>query len=262
MKLHVRESGVPTGLPVILLHAFPLSGEMWQPQREALRTFRVLAPDMRGFGRSPLVAPFLIEHMVDDILETLDGLGVKKAVFVGNSMGGYVALRLAEKAPERVRALILCDTRAEADGNEAKLKRAATIELVRTKGLSAFAEPFLQGALAPRTLSGSPMAVEFLRQMILRAQPEAVMNALLALASRTETLPSLSSFRFPTLILVGSLDSLTPLACSETLRGRIVGSELQIIPDAGHFPSVENSKAFDGAVSAFLAQLAPSGDRV
>ena len=262
MKLHVRESGVPTGLPVVLLHAFPLSGEMWQPQREALKAFRVLAPDMRGFGRTPLVAPFLIEHLVDDILETLDELGVKKSVFVGNSMGGYAALRLAEKAPERVRALILCDTRAEADGNEAKLKRAATIELVRSKGLAAFAGPFLQGALAPRTLSASPMAVDFLRQMILRAQPEAVMHALAALAARTETLPALPSFRFPTLILVGSQDQLTPLSCSETLRGRIVGSQLQIIPDAGHFTSVENPQAFNRAVSSFLAGLAPLGDRV
>ena len=118
MRLALRESGVPTGPPVVFLHAFPLASGMWEPQREAMKSFRVLAPDMRGFGKTPLVAPFLIEHMVDDVLETLDGLGVPQAVFVGNSMGGYVALRLAEKAPQRVRALVLCDSRAEADGNE------------------------------------------------------------------------------------------------------------------------------------------------
>lgn len=255
MKLSVRESGVPTGLPVVLLHAFPLSGAMWEPQRPALKEFRVLALDMRGFGGTPLVAPFLVEHMVDDVLETLDALGVEKAVFLGNSMGGYAALRLAEKAPARVLALVLCDSRAEADGNEARIKRAAAIESVRTRGLDAFAEPFLKGALAPQTWTHSPMAVDFLRRMIVKASADAVMNALMALAARTETLPALSSFRFPVLILVGSHDQLTPLACSETMRGRITGSQLHIIPDAGHFPSVENPSVFNDRVVSFLKRL-------
>jgi len=255
MKLHLRESGVPTGLPVVFLHAFPLSSGMWEPQREAFKGFRVLAPDLRGFGSTPLVAPFLVEHMVDDVLETLDGLGVPQAVFVGNSMGGYVALRLAEKEPQRVRALVLSDSRAEADGNEARIKRAASIESVRTLGMSAFAEPFLKGALAPQTWARSPMAVDFLRQLIVKASPEAVMNALAALAARTETLPALSSFRFPALILVGSHDQLTPLACAETMRGRITGSELHVIPDAGHFPSVENPSAFNARLRSFLTRL-------
>lgn len=255
MRLSSRESGVPAGLPVVFLHAFPLSSEMWEPQRKALKEFRVLALDMRGFGNTSLVAPFLIEHMVDDVLETLDACGVEKAVFLGNSMGGYVALRLAEKAPGRVKALVLADSRAEADSNEARLKRAAAIESVRTRGMSAFAEPFLKGALAPQTWSRSPMAVDFLRQMIVKASPEAVMNALTALAARTETLPALSDFRFPALILVGSHDQLTPLACSETMRGRIAGSELHIIPDAGHFPSVENPAVFNDRLLSFLKRL-------
>jgi len=255
MRLALHESGVPTGMPLVFLHAFPLSAGMWRPQREALKGFRVLALDMRGFGSTPLAAPFLIEHMVDDVLETLDACGVDKAVFIGNSMGGYVALRLAEKAPGRVRALVLSDSRAEADSNEARIKRAAAIESVRTEGMAAFAEPFLKGALAPQTPVKSPMAVDFLRQMIVKASPEAVMNALVALAARTETLPALSSFRFPTLILVGSHDQLTPLSCSETMRGRISGSEMHIIPDAGHFPSVENPAVFNERLLSFLKRL-------
>ena len=255
MKLSVQESGIPAGAPVVFLHAFPMSSGMWEPQRAALKGFRVLAPDMRGFGKTPLVAPFLIEHLVDDVLETLDERGVARAVFVGNSMGGYVALRLAEKAPQRVRALALCDTRAEADGNEAKIKRAAAIETVRTKGLAAYADPFLKGALAPRTFTTSPMAVDFLRGIILRASSEAVMNALMALAARADLLSALSSFRFPTLILVGSHDQLTPPACSETMRGRITGSELHVIPDAGHFPSIENPEVFNEKLVSFLKRL-------
>ena len=121
--------------------------------------------------------------------------------------------------------------------------------------MAAFAEPFLKGALAPQTPVKSPMAVDFLRQMIVKASPEAVMNALVALAARTETLPALSSFRFPTLILVGSHDQLTPLSCSETMRGRISGSEMHIIPDAGHFPSVENPAVFNERLLSFLKRL-------
>lgn len=255
MRLSVRESGSPAGRPVVLLHAFPLSGAMWRPQQEALKAFRVLALDMRGFGDTPLAAPFLVEHMVDDVLETLDGLGVSQAAFVGNSMGGYAALRLAEKAPQRVSALVLSDSRAEADSDESRIKRAAAIDSVRAAGMAAFAEPFLKGALAPRTWMDSPMAVDFLRGLIEKADPQAVMNALAALAARTETLGALASFRFPALILVGSHDQLTPFSCSETMRGRISGSDLHIIPDAGHFPSVENPAVFNERLLAFLQRF-------
>src|SRR5580698_7411978 len=135
MKLSIREAGDPRGLPVVLLHGFPLSSAMWEPQFEALKSFRVLAPDFRGFGGTPLAAPWFVEHAVDDVLSSLP---VEKAVFVGLSMGGYVALRLAEKEPSRVRALVLCDTRAEADANENKIKRAASVDLVRARGVEAF----------------------------------------------------------------------------------------------------------------------------
>ena len=247
----MKELGDSRGLPVVLLHAFPMSSSMWEPQFEALKSFRVLAPDFRGFGSTPLTSPWFIEHAVDDVLESVP----EKCVFVGLSMGGYVALRLAEKAPARVKALVLCDTRAEADANENKIKRAAAVDFVRSRGTAAFVEPFLKDALAPATLTGKPKVVEFLKEVAAKASPEAVMAALAALAARGDMTASLSSVKVPTAVLVGSQDKITPLPLAEVLRKRIPGAELHIIPDAGHFSNAENPMAFNERLVSFLKRL-------
>lgn len=251
MRLAFHESGSPNGLPIVLLHAFPMSSAMWEPQREALKSFRVIAPDLRGFGGTALAAPWFIEHAVDDVLE----LGMERAVYVGLSMGGYVALRLAEKAPGRVRALVLCDTRAEADGNEAKLKRAAAVDLVRSRGTAAFVEPFLNDALSQKTKTEKPKAVEFLKGVAGKSSPEAVASALAALAARGDMTAALPGIKVPTAVLVGSQDKITPLPLAEVLRTRIPGAELHLIPDAGHFSNVENPEAFNERLVSFLNRL-------
>jgi len=255
MKLFALDAGKPDGPAVVLLHAFPMSGRMWEPQLEALPEYRVIVPDMRGFGKSPSMFPWLMEHAVDDLLQTLTELGVEQAALVGLSMGGYVALRAVERDPRRWRGLVLCDTRAEADANEAKVKRAAAMELVRDKGVPAFLDPFLKDALAPATLGGKPKVVEFLRGVASRATPEAVMAALAALAARPDMTASLSSIKCPTAVLVGSQDKITPLPLSEAMRSKIPGAELHVIPDAGHFSSAENPAAFNERLLGFLKRL-------
>lgn len=245
MKLTVRESGDPKGLPVVLLHAFPMSSAMWEPQFDALKGFRVLAPDLRGFGGTPLVAPWFVEHAVDDVLESVP----EKCVFVGLSMGGYVALRLAEKAPARVKALVLCDTRAEADANENKVKRAAAVDFVRSKGVEAFLTPFLADAVV------DPKAAAFLRGVAAKSSPEAVTAALAALAARGDMVGSLAQIKVPTCVIVGSQDKITPLPLSELMRSRIPGAELHLIPDAGHFSNAENPAAFNERLVSFLKRL-------
>ena len=255
MKLAVREAGDARGLPVVLLHAFPMSSAMWEPQLEALKAYRVVLPDFRGFGATPLSAPWFIEHAVDDLFESLSAVGVEKAVLVGLSMGGYVALRAVEKNPSRVRALVLCDTRAEADANESKIKRAAAVDFVRARGAAAFLEPFLNDALASRTRTEKPKVVEFLRNVALRASPEAVMAALAALAARGDATAALSGVKVPAAVLVGSQDKVTPLPLAEVMRARIPGAELHLIPDAGHFSNVENPEAFNERLVSFLQRL-------
>jgi len=232
-------------MKVVLLHAFPMSGAMWEPQREALKAYSVLTPDLRGFGAAPLVAPWLVEHAAADVLGSFEG----KAVFVGLSMGGYVALQIAAAAPERVAGLVLCDTRAEPDANENKAKRAAAIDFVRKNGVDAFLGPFLKDAVF------NPKTLDFLKGVASKASPEAVMAALAALAARPDAVPGLSKITAPTAVLVGSQDKITPLPLSEAMRSRIPGAELHIIPDAGHFSNAENPAAFNERLVSFLTRL-------
>lgn len=232
-------------MKVVLLHAFPMSGAMWAPQLEALKDYSVLTPDLRGFGAAPLTAPWLIEHAAADVLASFEG----EAVFVGLSMGGYVALQIAAAAPERVKALVLCDTRAEPDANENKAKRAAAIDFVRKNGVDAFLGPFLKDAVA------EPKAAEFLRGIAAKSSPEAVMAALAALAARPDAVPGLSKITVPTAVLVGSQDKITPLALSEAMRAKIPGAELHLIPDAGHFSNAENPAVFNERLLSFLRRL-------
>lgn len=245
MKLNVREHGTPAGPAVVLLHAFPMSGAMWEPQISALKAFRVLIPDLRGFGGTALAAPWLIEHAAADVLESFEG----KAVFVGLSMGGYVALQIASSAPDRVRGLVLCDTRAEPDANENKAKRAAAIDFVRKNGVEAFLTPFLKDAVANQAAAG------FLRGVAAQSSPEAVMAALAALAARPDAVQGLAKITAPTVVLVGSQDKITPLPLSETMRSRIPGAELHIVPDSGHFSSAENPAVFNERLVSFLKRL-------
>lgn len=255
MKQAAREAGDARGLPVVLLHAFPMSSAMWAPQLDALKGYRVILPDFRGFGATPLSAPWFVEHAVDDLFETLTSIGVEKAALVGLSMGGYVALRAVEKNPSRVKALVLCDTRAEADGNEAKVKRAAAVDFIRTRGVGPFLDPFLSDALAPKTKSEKPKVVEFLKDVALKASPDAVMAALAALASRGDMTSALPAIKAPTAVLLGSQDKITPLPLAEAMRARIPGAELHLIPDAGHFSNAENPEAFNERLVSFLKRL-------
>lgn len=245
MKLSIREWGDPKGPAVVLLHAFPMSGAMWEPQISALRDYRVLIPDLRGFGATPLVGPWLMEHAAADVLESFTG----KAAFVGLSMGGYVALQIAAAAPERVAGLVLCDTRAEADANENKAKRAAAIDFVRKNGVELFLGPFLKDAIF------NLKASSFLQGVAAKSSPEAVMAALAALAARPEAVSGLSKITAPTAVLVGSQDKITPLPLSEAMRSRIPGAELHIIPDSGHFSNAENPVAFNERLVSFLKRL-------
>lgn len=245
MKLDCARWGDPSGKPVVLLHAFPMSARMWEPQRQALAAYDVWAPNLRGFGGTPLKGPWLIEHAAADVLETVPA----KAVFVGLSMGGYVALKAAETAPERVKALALCDTRAEPDANENKLKRAAAIDFVAKNGVEPFLGPFLADAVHEKA------ALPFLKEVAAQSSPEAVMTALAALAARPDALPGLSRILAPTAVIVGSQDKITPLPFSETLRSRIPGAELHVVPDAGHFASAENPAVFNERLLSFLRRL-------
>ncbi|MBI4424289.1 MAG: alpha/beta fold hydrolase [Elusimicrobia bacterium] len=242
-----------SGVPLVLIHAFPLDRRMWEPQAPLAARARLIAYDVRGFGESPGGdGQYPFELLVDDLLGLLDHLKLPSAILCGLSMGGYLALRAAERAPERVRGLILADTKSEADGDEAKLKRAAALLAIKRGGLAPFADGFLKGALSPKTLAERPQVAERVRGLILDNAPSGVCAALLAMAARTDTTAALARLSLPALVLVGEHDALTPPDAARALSAALKGSRLELLPAAGHLSNLENPAAFNAAVSRFL----------
>jgi pimeloyl-ACP methyl ester carboxylesterase len=257
VTLNVDVQGPENGAPVVLLHAFPLSSRMWDPQIAALRDrHRVVAPDYRGFGESDLGdGQYTIELFVDDLLEVLDALGLERVTACGLSMGGYVLLRALERAPERFRAVVLADTRSQADDDASKLGRAATLKSLKTNGLEAFAEQFSGKLLGPTTLARGAGLREDVAAMIRRNRVLAVGGALLALAARTDTTEALRRLAVPALILVGEEDAITPPAHSRAMSDAAPGAKLVQIAGAGHMSNIESPEAFNRALLGFLEEV-------
>jgi 3-oxoadipate enol-lactonase len=231
--------------PVVLLHAFPLSSAMWQPQIEALgQQYRIVTPDLRGFG-SRAGETGSIAEMADDVA----GLIAEPVVLGGLSMGGYVALAFARKYPEKLRALILADTKAEADDATGKANRDKMIAFAETHT----ARDVIDSVMPKMAIQ--PHAIEQIRA-IASAQPIAgIVNAVRAMRDRPDSTDLLPAIRVPTLVLVGSADALTPPPLAQALAGRIAGARLEVIPGAGHISNLENPAAFNRAVQSFLASV-------
>jgi 3-oxoadipate enol-lactonase len=251
------DAGISKAAPIILIHGFPFNHEMWDPQIEALqKRFRVIAYDLRGHGKSGVGdGQYTLEFFVDDLLGLLDHLKIERAVLCGLSMGGYIALRAVERNPERVRALILADTQAKADYNEAKLKRAAAIKFVKSNGVNAYAESFVKSVFAPQTFVNNNAAVEKIRRIIQANSSRGICGALLALASRTDTTESLVGVKVPTLILVGEHDALTPPSASHEMHNEIPNSEIHVISNVAHLSNLENPDEFNKHLFHFLGRL-------
>jgi len=257
-SLNYVVQGADNGLPVVFIHGFPFSHRMWGPQLKALpNRCRAIAYDVRGHGDSDVGnGQYTVELFVDDLIGLLDHLAVDRAVVCGLSMGGYIALRAVERHPERFRGLVLCDTRSEADTNEAKVKRAETIAAVRSRGVRAFAEEFVKLVLAPQTIAANTSVVQKVKEMIVANNTLGVCGTLLALAARTDTTPALPAMNLPALILVGEHDTLTPPADAKAMTQALPDAELHIIPDAGHMSNLENPAAFNERLLGFLDILA------
>jgi 3-oxoadipate enol-lactonase len=248
------ERGLPQGIPIVFIHGFPFSHEMWEPQMRVLpNSYRAIAYDVRGHGKSEVGdGQYTIELFVDDLIALLDHLVIDKAILCGLSMGGYIALRAVERHPSRVAGLLLCDTKSEPDTNEAKIGRTTTLKQLKSAGLNVFAEDFLKRIFWDKSFERNPQAIELIRKIILANSPLAIGGALLALASRTDTTSALESISIPTSLIVGNYDKLTPPAVMQSMQTKIGGSELKILPDAGHMSNLENTKEFNETMLEFL----------
>lgn len=253
--LHYETAG--RGPAVLFLHAFPLNLGMWDAQAEALRsTHQVIRFDDRGFGASPPGDGLLtMERIADDAAALLDYLEVSKAVVCGCSMGGYAAFAFVRRHADRLRGLVLQDTRAGADGEEARRNRAVLAERVLKEGAAAAAEAFVPRLLGETTHKERPTLVARLQETILATSPRGIADALAGLAARADSVPTLREIRVPTLVVCGEEDVLTPVADAEALQRAIAGSRLAVIPKAGHLANLEQPVAFNEALRQFLTAL-------
>ncbi len=257
VALEYSVEGPRTGVPVVFIHGFPFDQSMWAPQVAALKpSHYVVTYDVRGHGRSGVGdGQYTIELFVDDLLTLLDHLRIARAVIVGLSMGGYIALRAIERAPDRFRGLVLCDTRSEADSNEGKIRRATQAQFVKTQPMSSFADLLLTGLFYEKSFSERPDAVARIRSSIERTSPVAVAGTLIALAGRTDTTPSLYSIKVPTMILVGKHDTLTPVSAATAIREKVPDATMHIIPGAGHVSNLEQPERFNEHLLTFLKRF-------
>ena len=253
----IEYSRAGSGPPIIFLHAFPSTNEMWKTQMQAWPQYSVYAPNARGFGgtsafgKTPAIA-----QMARDLNDFLDALKIHEPVVLcGLSMGGYTALAFAKEYSHRLRALILCDTRAEADDEETKVKREISIQLVREKGSRALVEKMMAVLLGQSTQKENPELVARVVGWGSAQQRSTLVAALEALRDRPDAREWLSQIAVPTLLVFGEEDALAPPVAIETLKNGIKNSKLAIIPRAGHLPNLEQGEKYNAVLLEFLKSL-------
>lgn len=250
--INLRCTDVGEGLPIVFVHGFPLSRGVWKKQIDAFQSFyRVIAPDLRGLGESEtLPGPTTMEHYAADLSALFKKLNTGPVVLVGHSMGGYVALAFARQFPEMLCGLVLVGTKAGADTADAAAGRRATAEKVKTEGVRVVID-----AMAPKMLaadSQDPTMTEQVRRFMAPSQPEGVIGALLGMAERPDSTPSLGQIAVPTLVITGAQDTLIPPTESEKLAKGIPLAQLSVIPHAGHLVALEQSDAFNFMMKNWL----------
>jgi len=228
---------------------------MWRTQRDAIQDRAVLTPPLAGFDGHPRLAEPSMDSYARDLLATLDRQGITRAIFCGLSLGGYVLFGVLRQAPERVAGLVLADTRTTIDTPERLAARVRSIETARTKGASAIADEMIPGLLGPATHASRPAVAAEVRQLIESQMPDAIADGLQAMMTRPDSADALRAVRVPTLIIVGSDDTITPVSDAESMRRAIHGSRMVVIPDVGHMSNMEAPQAFNDALMEFLREL-------
>lgn len=215
----------------------------------------MIVPDLRGFGETDASAgPATMNQMAQDVALLLDHLGIARATIASLSMGGYVALAFYKQLSSRVRALILADTRATADNEDAKQTREQQAQKALSEGMAGIADAMLPKLLTPETVSKRPDVVKRVRDMMLKTKPAGAAAALRGMAAREDQTELLGRISVPTLILVGIDDAITPVADSEKMHQSIAGSQLVVLENAGHVSNLERPDEFNAAIHDFLSE--------
>lgn len=259
-SLRYLESG--SGKPLILLHAFPLSADQWLPQLSRVPPgWRFIAPDLRGFRgagtafEDPGLPGLSIDDYGDDVLALITHLECDRVVVCGVSMGGYVALSMVRRAPARLLGLVLSNSRASADGPDARAARTRLIERVASEGAAAVVAEMLPKLLGETTAREQPDLVDVVRRLMLMNSPEGITAALRALRDRPDSTPLLSSIAMPALIITGEEDKVITRAEAESMRQAITGSVLADLPRVGHLSNLEDARGWNDALARWLSHV-------
>ena len=226
---------------VVLLHALPLDERMWEPQREALSGHDVVAPNLYALGST-------IDEWADAVLGRVDG----EFVAVGASMGGYCALAMARRAPERLAGIVLAGSRAGADSPEQRAGRDETVRTIEQRGAAGLWE-----TLAPKLFGEAAAAdvVERARRIALEQEPAGLARAVAAIRDRTDTSDAAAAVVRPLLVVAGARDGLIPLEQARAVADAAPAGRLVVLDGAGHLPSLERAEDFNRLLGEFLADV-------
>lgn len=253
VNLQLTEAGA--GAPLLLVHGFPFDHTLWEGQFAALaRHAHVLAPDLRGFGRSEAAGETVaMEQYADDLAGLLAARGIQQpVVFCGLSMGGYIAWQFFRRHRQQTRGLILCDTRAAADAVLTARGRLANAQRVLAEGLGFLATGMLEKLFAARTLAQQPELVEATRRVMLATSPQGAAAALRGMAARPDASAWLPEIDVPTLVICGREDALTSVDEMRDMADQLPQARFVEIAEAGHLAPREQPQAVNEAILEFL----------
>lgn len=244
-------------VPVLLIHGFPFDHRLWRHQIAVLSDRQCLAPDLRGAGTNHAAgeAEFSMAAYASDLVRELDRAGVERAVIGGLSMGGYITFELLRRVPERVHAIVLCNTKPEADSPEAKLGRDSLAARARQDGARAIAAELVPKLVARVTYKERPELVREVSDMIGRQPVAGIVGALHALRDRPDSTSLLRAIDVPALVIAGEDDQIAPVAVMRQMARRIPGARFEIIPDAGHVSPLEQPQAVNQVLRDFLSEV-------
>ncbi|MFF4487511.1 alpha/beta fold hydrolase [Streptomyces sp. NPDC001544] len=243
----------PQGLPLVLVHGHPFDRTMWAPQTEAFSASRrVIAPDLRGYGASPVlpgVTP--LARFARDIAGLLDELEVESCVLAGLSMGGQIVMDCYRRFPERIRGLVLADTFPAAETPDGKRARGAMADRLLREGMRGYADEVLEKMVAPYA---PPEVKSHVHRMMTATPPEGAAAALRGRAERPDYRDLLTRVTVPALVVVGADDTFTPVSDAEAMHAALPDSTLHVIEGAAHLPNLERPEEFNRALGEFLAR--------
>ncbi len=243
------------GIPIVFIHGYPLNSELWRPQIESLSNdFRVIAPDLRGHGKSQ--APpgtYNMELLASDCNELLDYLKIKEKIIIcGLSMGGYIAFAFHRTFRHRLRGMIFTATKASADTPDQKENREKSILSANERGIDFIIDSMLPKLLSPINSLNNPGLVDRVKNIMRDTSIEGIIGDLRGMKERPDSIPYLKEIQEPVLIIQGQDDQIIPMVETQIMQTHIPNCDLKLIPGAGHLPNLEKPEEFNQLVRLFL----------